>query len=474
MKLRFICLMLCGVIMLFTPTSAQKPKSVTTGSKINSTGSKVKLPPFKIEDLPYYIVVSRKNSESPKYTLPGDSPNYAASFGVQRSYLVVDSRTMRELAWWPEGYSFVRDNFIYVYNQTMRGPMYLKFTLDGSSMLYNKQFDVLNLSADLKHVYYINNGDAWIGDFDLASGTITNKRQVTRAGTISDYISNAYMRGNTLLLGDHFINIEDGSFIRAKAGPADISPWAKTVFFAQGEYGNNQFNSIWDMKSRKKIMSGFHVLNAPRHWLNREQTKLVIDNKDHSEVIDFGYTPPKSTTLVNWRFYVGGGGMVGSPSTISEKLSPDGKYFYSFDGSLDHKTYGLYLHNTETYEEKFFNIVGGKNMLNGVSSPCVWTDNTHLLFPAEEGSNINGQEITTENQGTYVLDIISKEVKRVTPYLVNFGKADKVIPLLTVGLVVFEANNYLFSCKADGSEPKQLTQPNEYKLETLLINEELK
>ncbi|QHV97317.1 hypothetical protein [Spirosoma endbachense] len=463
---------LLSTLLLIIGKPAVFAQNRASSTPVPSTG---KAGALKSEDFKYYAILRRTNMFQPsQYSLKGYPPSgLSTQAGLQTGIVVVDIRTMKEVAWWPEGTTFLHDNSIYTTTNSSLGTRVIKVSTNGT-ILYNKLLNLnkngigsgLTLSADLLHVYYLNNGDAWIGDFNIETGAVSNVHQVTQTGVIQG--GETYMRQQTLLAGGYIINTQDGTFEQCcKYGFVPISSKAtRFVYASGGPFGKD--DKVWSLETRKPV---FGFPGGAEHWLNAEQTKLIRQASNGYQIIDLS---PIKSNAVNWKVTA-----YKHPTYLSTiwtsakaRLSPNGKYLFQAGG--EGPTSGLYIHDSETYKESFLPMNLKKNMWRGANyaPEAFWTDNSHLIFKADEGSIVNGEMITTANQGTYIIDLNTKKAKRITPYLIDVDK-DKVLRFADAEMILFQANNNLFTCSSNGDNLKQVTSlPNLYSLEYPFLDDE--
>lgn len=460
----------------------------TTYSQVKKTPAPQKAAPatsLNPDDYKYYVIVRRnyQSSTNPNYTLSNQGYGTSSINLSQSGFIVVDSRTMKELSWWPEGTTYSMGKFLYVLSNASigsYGKILYKFTSEGK-LIFRKplrwqsptgEIDV-QIAGDWKHVYTIFNNDAWVGDFNMENALIGNMHQVTQSGLMS-FIQGSYMKGNTLLLSNYIINTDDGVYQKC-GSPEYISPTSGDFFYTKPNYSPrfNTSSAIWSFKNRKKIMEIIGRENAG--WINRGQTKIlnyIYDrngNIKNTQILDLNSFP--NSRPVNWssKLFVG---------DIFIAASPNDNNFFASGQSNPNKDYSdsdeeFIVYNTQTLGETHFSI----NMVAGLGtlSQTRWTDDNHILFSLKEPRMmLNKRPITTETQGTYIVDIKSKEIKRLLPTFIKDYNQD-FIPLNEAGKVVFEANNYLYSSRTDGSELVQITKiPSVYKLASVFIDQFIK
>ena len=439
-------------------------------------------PVLNPSDYKHYVIVRRNNQSSTNsnYTLSNQGYGNNSVNLSQSALIIADSRNMKELSWWPEGTTYLVGNSLYVLGNAgsgSYGKIMYKFTSDGK-LVFRKplrwksptgEVDV-QLSDDWKHVYTIFNNDAWVGDFNVENSSIGNMHQTTQSGLMG-FIQGSYMKGNTLLLSNYIINTDDGVYQKC-GSPEYISPVSGDFFYTKANYSPrfNTSSSIWSIKNRKKVME--IIGRETAGWINRGQTKIlnyVYDrngNVKTTQILDLNSLT--NSRIVNWspKLFIG---------DIHIAASPNDNSFFASGQSNPNKDYSdideeFIVYNNQTLGEMSFPI----NMVAGLGtlSQTKWADDNHIIFSLKEPRMIlKKRPITTETQGTYILDVNSKEIKRLLPTFIRDYSQD-FIPLLETGKVVFESNNYLYSSRTDGSELIQLTKiPSVYKLEKKFVDQ---
>ncbi|WP_420151807.1 hypothetical protein [Spirosoma sp.] len=495
---------------LITGVVSGQNTRTTQAKKVQATPSKPVSYSLNPQDYKYYVLVERTASSQfsdSYFNSVGRTPvPLSAKRNLPSEILILNVNDMREVAWWPQMKTYRKDDKLYIReggNNTGQGEWIASTTETGKIIYQNYLTSQLTgplkstgslLSEDWKHTYFVNNGDVWVGDFNLVANKITNERQITSSGIIQK-IKPSYMRDNALLIGQYNIDINTKHVV--ETGYFEVPPIDSSPFYVTFDRGLSSFK-IFNMNTQEMV----HELPQPNihtFWLDKEQTRYLrykkypnltreqrktetpeqrktrqeTEKRYRFEIYDVS---KKTETVVDWQnidFEIFGNGSL-SMNKLTLTRSPSGLRFWgSFTNDLaavNLKSNGsFFIHDIKTLkEEPLINdsAPGWENIF--------WTDDNHLIFTAKEGSIVNGNQVTAMTQGTYIIDINTKEIKKLTPYLLSSSQktvesADPyknfIIRLPEANLIVFEANQYLFSCHSDGSDVKQLTKyPGIYSL----------
>lgn len=463
----------------------------TGPTKTSTPVSKAVVGMLKPEDYKYYLLVNRGSyykdaSSQTYYTLKDPDLNYG------QTSVILDVRDMKEVAYWPSNartylsednqqlFALTGESGIYSFSNT--GSLQNYTQLSGSSYpsLGIPGYFKLKLSKDFKKVAYAFNKDIWIANFDRKTGNITNPKQVTFFAP-SEAPIYIYFDDKNMLIGQSYsfgsqpylFNLQTGKY-RITGGPANLAQFGDIYSISTGyvSISNQETTTIGDDS---------YILT----FLNKENTKAYIRSKDYDGIdkiitIKDGKIIESYPIQWKWRPYGGSQEPLILPSFYT---SPNGNKL----ANPSHNDYNLSIFDISSLKEQILPL---KIRVFGSSDKSIkWIDEQRFLFNAEIGNEINGQNITEETQGTYWFDTSTLQSKRLTPYFLDvqtknvrefstfyagtvsilaaysFTDADKVI---------FQANNYLYSCKLDGSDVKQLTKfPNIYKLDKKFIDDKL-
>ena len=465
----------CWFISLTANSQVKKPLPQTkVPVQIDSLREKGSLDP---QDYKYYFLARRgiTGTANGTYTLK-DRPS--PSNLLTTPLVLIDARNMKELTWWPEIEALIKKDGIYGYSLGRQAPLLTKYSTNGK-FIFSKYLtwrtptgeDAQAMkSSDDKQVFAIYNNDAWVGDFDLSTGSISNMHQVTQSGVMSAKYY-GYLRNNILLLDGHIINTKDGTFLNANIPYSNIlSDTCHFYHMPIKDSGNSILSTFEGWKQwygiGGKIDGNF--INAA-HWLNREQTKILFrKTKPNGETSQFireynykTYPSPSKVTDVTWKESVATQTGELWSGNVDLAMSPNSKYLF-IPGVVGVSN----VYNLETLAEYTLPLTFGQYP----TIETAWADDTHVVItmrPDRIGGpdRLNEQTIiTAETQGTYILDLETKQMKRLTPYLIqDYGQ--NFVRLLNAKTILFVANNYVFKCNSDGSELIQVTKiPGVYSL----------
>jgi hypothetical protein len=430
-----------------------------------------KIGPLLIEDYYNYILVERNrrtdNAIIPEFTLKYPE---GLLFNSNR-YIIMDIRTGKEVAYWP----FIDQNFYSIQNKMLYS--YDLETLFGFTMtglpIFKKQLRMqsppfngarVSLSSNWKKGVLQTNGDLWIADFNNLDGNLGEFKQATANGVM--YGDNTYLKDDVAIttmgvVGKHkgkLINLTSGKFVEIPGSWERANGYITDQFYNIG-FGDTGVGYLSPL--RFTPLPDFYLFVA---WMNEKQTKCIVNVQGQHYVWENKKRTPFPTPIllsVQKHMNSDQGYSSSAEDWIIKphRMSPEKKnvfYHYSL-----HDNEGLLIFDLEKLTESRHDFGSGEINSDWLNYSTGWTDDTHLLLSLRPGQKINGAVITTNTQGTYIYDINTKESKRLTAYYVN--QINEMMPLEMVtssksGYTIFNANNFLFRCKNDGSDLAQLTK----------------
>lgn len=463
-------------------SQGKKLVSKPTDTSISKIGS------LKVEDYDYYILAERfsqGDNNILEYTLKPSS-------GTQSNfrYLILDIRTGKEVSWWP----LINKNFysganrmlysndsetLYGFSETGQPIFYKRLKMDLAP--YNGAR--ISLSSNWKKGVFTYNSDLWVSDFDNANGKFGLPKQMTFNGVMAGSIT--YLKGdvalttkdylNGLLSDGKLINLSTGKFVEIPGSWEHHNGFITDLFFIQASNGYGHFTTL----KYDPIPDGGSFIT----WLNPQQTNYIarIDFKqkygqDPYYMLVLGTTNKKIkmvTPIINGSRNVlnsdpGNTAGSGDYKVNPHRISPEAKnmFFHYYDEGKS----GLLIYDLESGTETLHSIEPTKDeyLGNKINDRTNWTDDTHLIMKLQPGDKIKGEIITTSTQGTYIYDIKTKIASRLVAYYIDQHRDTNMLNVVSshkTRYTIFTANNYLYSCKSDGSELVQISKtPNLYHL----------
>ncbi len=488
----FLCMI--SIITCVTDVfSQQKPRQSNVKPTVPNAANPD--PGLKVADYPYYILVTRANdwkkpefstfyTLKPETQLPGGAP-----------FILLDIRTGKEVAWWYyRETSYIKSKDLLI-SQNMPKPFFpYHFSLYESSGKKKIEYNVttdrntpvmgeLNLwpTGDLSKAITVFNKDLWLWDFDYLTGKSTNPRQVTQIGLLGPdpiyyFHPNAIVGVATNVHGpkrSYMVNVETGKSTAFGGEMVSNNEYPINFFLAKNE---NVETGLANFKNQQVIIPS---KNEMKHvlFLDRNNTKSLLMGPTLENKYRFALRSPNGIVIgretYNYR-PLPPAGTAESRFFGDYKISPKGKNLIlanqlEIKGKV--KTV-LLLIDLESLKSEIIDI--STSRLHYKTFNCEWMDDENFMFVAKSGENVVDMVIDESTQGTYVYNIVTKKVKRLSPYLLDNGmgilgvrgSSYRMIRLPDSEWIVFSANNFMYKCKPDGSELTQIFQfPSLYQIE---------
>jgi hypothetical protein len=312
------------------------------------------------------------------------------------------------------------------------------------------------LSPDWDKIIFVENGDIWKSDVNCKTGKIDNKQKVTELGIFgSNCVFNIaswykdivampmdFLTSEDLRIDLHNKQIEP-LFVTQEMNYSRIdgSPSPDGRYLIHTGYNSGANIKVNDLKNNK--ITTTEVFSSDRlqqHiWLNDYQVLLQgkLDNPYVSEYDYFIFDFTVMQVVKNFP-KIPAFSRITNPtgSSASNCVSLNGTHVLLHKYS-DDNTKGSFLILDVKSGEVFKSLVGES------AKDYIWLSDDELIF--SEGGSIN-------RQGTWILNVNSKEVKKVT----NF-QSTGYVNLPEIGQVLFSANNYIWRVNHDGTGLLQLT-----------------
>lgn len=481
-----------ALILLFSISTsvlyAQTKKPVTT--KPATPVTKNLGGPLKPEDYKYYFLAFRKSANQPNYTLK--DPDYKH---VQES-IVIDIRDMKEVGFWPTNVKtyISEDNqqlfdlsgrgYFYAYTNT--GVFQYLTSLKASSqpILGIPTYLNLFLSTDFKALAYAFNKDIWIASFDTKTGKASSPKQVTFFGPVDGLDpGNIYFNNKYMFADSYSINLLSGKFKSYIYRETNGKAMTK-VDWSSGP-GGNVFSypvavglpgNLYPDFQEYPLLDKDEIILA---FLNKDNTKAYIQSNGQGEgkvqdrIVDFKDGKIIKSNYIDWKW-----------EFVRDRVSIRPNVYTSLNGtklvSSSYSSDSVSIFDVSSLTKKKLPL---KTDVFQHNSWLSWVDDRRFLFNGKMGDYVNGEEITAQNQGTYWFDSATNESKLLTPYFLDIidlnsqplnRSYNAVITLPETDRFVFQANNFLFTAKLDGTDVKQVTKtPNTYHLHKHFIDDRL-
>lgn len=494
-----VCVLLFAILpvlnLIIPPVFSQSPAQVALKKPV--------IGPLKPEDYPYYVLVKRhtlsqhKTEYKPYYTLPNTRKYRGNERGDFSGHsIVMDIRTGKEIAWWPErGKTYWAKREAVLVSIIPGGRNRLVgfdttgvFKYDTPLGTGNRHSAIgdqfITLSTDWKRGIFVFNNDLWVINFDLKTGKLSNPRQATFNGAMPS--GAIYFKGDHVITSYDPVSHNSSSIVNLKSGKftAIEGFWSeRNNYITDLFYMDHNKEGWWSLIQQTFVPASANKFHA--FWTNSTQTSyLYIEEKqkgkypDTADPIYFYYQKanekpvmmhtPHMTKEYNFAFAQDYSPYFAGNHNVTSAFSPDSSRLLIVNTN-DRK--GVVVLDFTTHQETIHPLPTEDN------NPVTWTDSTHLFFNARPGMIVNGESIETSNQGTYVYDITTRKHSRISAYFTNplnpgyFHPGLAVWTLRGTSYTVFEANNLLFRCRPDGSELIPLVDfPGLYKIEGAFLS----
>lgn len=441
-------------------------------------------------DYRYYFVgsVNRPGSVLQRYHPTGNVNN------ITDIAAVIDARTLKDLNIWvdnsrafqytkqlPSGDLFTFDGAGFISTSNTVGLFsptgqlrYYKPAFIPIKSMYSGGIPVV-LSSDQKHGAYIKDNDIWTADFVVSTGNFINQKQLTQTGIFTGQpIWNMY--GKTIAIGNYLVSMETGQIINLNEtklrfglseymksgidmGTEHISPSRRWIYFQGGDF-RNYGNYVFDCSTFTQVSLG--QFDSQRYYWASDNTLAISIGRDGSVdkaiLLDVNQGITKAIEIPD--------GEQMFENEVYLTPSPDHRYFLINPQKANKRAK---VFNTQTRSLQELNFYWP--MRGYAFSKVFWLGPDDILFNQHEG------QVGTDQKGTYLCNVKSREVKKITAYTIDNDQPTyswskpSVVGLPGANIILFVANGYLFRCQFDGSDLKQMsTKPNEILLYAPFLN----